>query len=77
MQYNKCYNCGDILNKTGLCSCETFYVDKQSSCPECGSYTFEYNDPSQDSTLGTYCTNRDCDYVSNQFMDWEDIKQYA
>lgn len=76
MEYKHCTDCGDILCKEGVCQCKTMYALKKEDkvCPECGSLIYCYNDPSRDNTLGEYCTNANCDYLENQFMDWEDIK---
>lgn len=75
MEYEKCNDCGDLLDKEGKCSCGKFYVYSKEKCPECGSLIFCYNDPSMDSTLGDYCTNKKCNFQENQFMSWEEIKR--
>lgn len=73
IKYSTCIKCGDTLDKAGVCSCEKFFVEDKK-CPECGSLIFCYNDPSEDSTLGEYCTNMHCEYTANQYMSWEEIK---
>lgn len=73
IKYETCNDCGDTLNKARLCSCERIYVEDRK-CPECGSLIYSYNDPNDDTSLGEYCTNMHCEYMTNQYMSWEEIK---
>lgn len=75
IKFEKASCCGTILNKKGLCECETFYV-LEDKCPECGCNTYCYNDPAQDSSMSEMCTNSDCDYLTTQFLSWEEIKDF-
>lgn len=67
--------CNTVLEKEGLCKCETLFVSDLDKCPECGCNTVSYNDPGMDSAMSEWCTNKDCEYTSNQFMSWEEIKE--
>ena len=74
-----CEICGDILTVTTItgeytCGCER-YVIESHKCPECGCDVFAYNDPALDTTLGCYCSNKDCNYTENQYCDWRFIKE--
>lgn len=74
MNYKKSFCCETELNKEGLCKCETLHVSKYTLCPECGSYTYSYNDPGRDPSFATHCTNKDCKYIDSDFLSWDDIK---
>lgn len=74
INYSTCLHCGDVLDKAGICSCETLFVEERK-CPECGELIYCYNDPSEDSMMSEYCVNADCKYTANQFMSWEEIKE--
>lgn len=73
IKFERCNNCEDVLNKAGVCSCERFFVEERK-CPECGALIYSHNDPSQDNTLGEYCSNIECKYMANQYMTWDEIK---
>lgn len=77
IKYEKASCCGSILEKDGLCDCETLYVSQYEKCPECGCNTYAYNDPGRDPSMETRCTNSDCKYRYTQFLDWEDIKELS
>lgn len=43
------------------------------TCPCCGERLYAYNNPSDDPTLGEYCSDPKCDYFRNQFVSYEEI----
>ena len=65
---NSIIRCGYIetLDKDNLCT---------STCPICGSITLEEEVTSSNPGAMTECTNKDCDYRCNQFLDYEDFKR--
>ena len=76
IKYVKSSCCDTVLDREGLCECETMYVSIHSKCPECGSHTYCYNDPGMDSSMSDWCTNADCNFTQNQFLSWEEIKEF-
>ena len=77
IKYEKAFCCGTVLDKAGVCECETLFISEAKKCPECGCNTYSYNDPANDSTISEYCTNSECEYTENQYIDWEDIKKFS
>lgn len=74
IKYEKANCCGSLLDKEGVCECETFFVE-DSKCPECGCNTYCYNDPGLDISMSSMCTNSECDFLDTQFLSWEEIKK--
>lgn len=48
-----------------------FFLNKEHTCPICGSPTVSDNEDYEN--LEDYCII--CDYVSNQFLNWEEIRE--
>lgn len=46
----------------------------ESTCPECGEYVWTHNDLSKNKGEA-WCANTDCDYMYNDFMTYEDMKE--
>lgn len=45
----------------------------ESKCPKCGNNIWFYNKDEDDLTLGTYCTNDNCDFRENQYLSYQDM----
>ena len=52
------------------------YIDENEKCPLCGNNMQYQEITSSNSGAMTWCTNKDCDYRYNQFLDYEDFKKF-
>lgn len=53
---------------------DRFFVNEEERCPICGSATYSYNNPGDDSSQGTYCINESCPWFSSEFMPYGNIE---
>lgn len=69
-----CDKCGDILDTPGMtCSCEKEPLHVfEEKCPVCGGLLYGKDIPSNPADT-VFCNNHECEYFSNQFMDYYDL----
>ena len=58
INYSTCLHCGDVLDKAGVCSCETLFVEERK-CPECGELLLKKNTKNG---IFEVCSSRTCSY---------------